>query len=60
MDQETLEGVVLENPQLFNPRTIEVYQMEDNNQGPSTSKCCLVLIAWSIVIISLIILKTLF
>ena len=60
MDQEALEGVVLENPQLLNPRTIEVYQIEDNNPGPSTSKCCLILITWSIVIISLIILKTLF
>ena len=66
MDQEAIEGVVaienviLENPQLLNHRTIEVYEIQDNNPGPSSTKCCLILIAWSIVIISLIILKTLF
>ena len=64
MDQEAPDGIVLENPQfepcLLNPRTVEVYQIEDNNPGPSTNKCCFILIAWTIVILSLIILKTLF
>ena len=66
MDQENIEGIVaienivLENPQPLNHRTIQVYEIQDTNPGPSSTKCCIILLAWSIVVISLIILKTLF
>ena len=66
MDQENIEGIeaieniILENPQPLNHRTIQVYEIQDTNSGPSSTKCCIILLAWSIVVISLIILKTLF
>ena len=63
MDQEVPDAIILENPQfepcLLNARTVEVFEIEDNNPAPSTNKCCFIVIAWAIIILSLIILKTL-
>ena len=51
MDQENIEGIeaieniILENPQPLNHRTIQVYEIQDTNPGPSSTKCCIILIA---------------
>ena len=58
MDLENIE--VIENIRLENPQTIQVYEIEDNNPGPSSTRCCIILLAWFILVVSLIILKTLF
>ena len=66
MDQENIEGIeaieniILENPQPLNHRTIQVYEIQDTNPGPSSTRCCIILLAWFVIGISLIILKTLF
>ena len=55
------DAIILENPQvepcLLTPRTVEVYEIEDNNPGPNRNKCVFILIAWVIIFLSLIILK---
>ena len=64
MDQVVPDAIILENPQfepcLLNARTVEVYEIEDNSPGPNRNKCVFILIAWFIIFLSLIILKTLF
>ena len=61
MDQEIPDAIILGNPQfepcLLNARTVEVFEIEDNNPAPSRNKCCYILIAWAIIFLSLIILK---
>ena len=60
-DKMDLENIrVAENIRLENPQTIQVYEIEDNNTGHNSTRCCIILVAWFIIIATLIILKTLF
>ena len=65
MDQNIeANAIVLEGPEVneiyATPRVIEVFEIEDRNPAPSRSKCVFILIAWLLIFLSLIILKTLF
>ena len=58
------DAVVLEVPNEMNEirgetRVIEVYEIQEN-PSPSRTKCLCVLLTWVIVLVSLIILKTLY
>ena len=48
-----------ENIRLEVPRPVRVYEIDDPS-NTNNSKCCVILIIWFILILSLIILKTLF
>ena len=58
MDPENIR--VAENIRLEPPQTIQVYEIEDNTSRSNPTKCCVILVAWFVIIITLIILKTLF
>ena len=49
-----------ENIRLEVPRTVQVYEIDDPSNRSTSTKCCVILVTWFILIISLIILKTLF
>ena len=54
------EGVAIEeNIRLEAPRPVRVYEIDDPSYN-NNSKCWVILIFWVIIILSLIILKTLF
>ena len=50
---------VAENIRLEPPQTIQVYEIEDTTSRNNPTKCCLILAAWFVIIVTLIILKTL-
>ena len=58
MDPENIR--VEENIRLETPRSVQVFEIEDPTSRSNSTKCCVILAAWFVIIISLIILKTLF
>ena len=58
MDPENIR--VAENIRLEPPRSIQVFEIEDTTSRSNPTKCCVILVAWFVIITTLIILKTLF
>ena len=58
MDPENIR--IEENIRLETPRSVQVFEIDDPTSRNTSTKCCVILATWFVLIISLIILKTLF